>query len=231
MLVRPNRCLYAPSRLLLVRHGTIDGLSALVGRTPDVALNAQGRIEVAALGSSMSGTPLWALFTSPQPRAVQTAQAIGEARGLSPQVAPEFDEIDFGAWTGSSFLELATDERWRAFNQDRLSAAAPGGETMVQVLERVRGGLRRISALAKGRPIAIVTHAEIIRCAVIAAFGLSLNDWTHLQPAPASVTRLFVDASGTCSASLSQAESISPAGKNRTLGSSAVPLSDSPSAT
>jgi broad specificity phosphatase PhoE len=36
----------------------------------------------------------------------------------------------------------------------------------------------------------MVTHAEIIRAAVLHAMSLSLDEWPHIDVPPASVTRL-----------------------------------------
>jgi len=198
----PVMPLFAPSRILLIRHATIDGLDRIVGRTTGVTLNAVGVVEAEALAGWSAQAPLSAILCSPQPRALQTALAVARPHHLVPEPRPEFDEVDFGAWTGRAFSELSADPVWQMFNQDRCRAAAPAGESMRGVLERVTDGLAGASQTAAGEPIAIVTHAEIIRCALIAAFDLSLDDWPRFQPAPASISTLAVNRCGVRSLSV-----------------------------
>jgi broad specificity phosphatase PhoE len=65
--------------------------------------------------------------------------------------------------------------------------------------------LQLVACEAAGQPVIIVTHAEIIRCALITAFELSLSDWVHLQPDPASLTILRANRSGALSAAVNLA--------------------------
>ena len=163
----------------------------LIGRTPGVGLNPAGWLDASRMAASLDEVPLDAIFASPQPRAIDTALAISAARGMAVEVAGAFDEMDFGAWSGLPFSVLEGDLRWARYNRDRVRTRPPGGESMAQVQRRASRAAR---ALARSRPggiIAIVTHAEVIRCLLLQAMGAPLDEWSSLSIAPGSVTELL----------------------------------------
>src|SRR3546814_8252305 len=52
------------------------------------------------------------------------------------QIAEDFDEIDYGEWTGRTLDELAEVEQWRLYNTFRAGSRIPGGELMVEAQTR-----------------------------------------------------------------------------------------------
>ncbi|HET7694819.1 MAG TPA: histidine phosphatase family protein [Vicinamibacterales bacterium] len=56
------------------------------------------------------------------------------------------------------------------------------------------GSLHGLHARHPGRTIVVVTHAELIRYAVLAARKLPLERWPDVEVPPASVTILTCDA-------------------------------------
>ena len=66
----------------------------------------------------------------------------------------------------------------------------PGGETMQQAQSRALAALSRVRARFPGQPVAIVTHADIIKALLAPALGLSLDRLYRLLIDPASVSTL-----------------------------------------
>jgi broad specificity phosphatase PhoE len=100
------------------------------------------------------------------------------------------DEIDFGEWRGRSFAELDADPRWAAWNAQRGTARPPGGEAMHEAQSRV---LRWIGTLAETHgegTVVAVSHADVIKAAVLAHLGLGLDAHHRLEVAPASLSAL-----------------------------------------
>ncbi|MBV9735802.1 MAG: histidine phosphatase family protein, partial [Acidisphaera sp.] len=97
----------APTTFHLIRHATYGLIGhTLAGRTPGHALNEAGRAQAAALAASLAGRPIAAVVSSPLERARETAAPIAAGHGLAVSVDGDFNEIDFGEWTGLAFDTL-----------------------------------------------------------------------------------------------------------------------------
>lgn len=178
----------AAATLLLVRHASTEAVGQWLAGRQDVELNADGRAEAETLASLLSRTRAARLYSSPRSRALATAVTIGRPHGLEPVIVPGLDEVDFGEWTGRRFDVLADDPAWRAFNRERQLAIAPGGEPMRDVVERARRFLDNVRTSHAGDLVVAVTHADVIRCAMVALIGINLDAVARLQISPARVT-------------------------------------------
>jgi broad specificity phosphatase PhoE len=183
----------SPAVVLLVRHAHTDALGrVLAGRAPGVLLSPAGRAQAERLGRGLSGVPLAAIYTSPLERALETARSIARHQVTRLEQDHDLHEIDFGDWTGLSFVELAGLEGWREFNRRRSSATIPGGEAPIQVQERIVGAITRATAAHPGRTILMVSHGDVIRSAVLYIAGSSLDLWDRFEISPASITAIGV---------------------------------------
>ena len=182
---------------LLVRHAAHDWLGRGVpGRMPGVALNALGRQQAEALaqrlGEEVSG--LSALYSSPQQRARETVAPLAARWGLPVELANEFDEIDFGGWTGWTMAQLEADtERWRQWVEHRGTAAPPGGEPFAQVAGRTVAGIERLSALHPRQTILVLSHGDVIKAVLAAFLELSLDGLERFDIEPASLSVLVTE--------------------------------------
>lgn len=178
---------------LLVRHAAHDLLDrVLAGRMEGVPLSTAGRQQAAELARRLSRLSLSGVQSSPRERAAETAAIIAEEAGLTLEISPALDEIDFGRWTGRSFAALVQDPSWRRWNEKRGTSRPPGGESMGEAQERLLAHIANLNAGHRAGRVVMVTHAEIIRAAVLNARSLPLEAWPHIEVAPASVTILGV---------------------------------------
>jgi ribonuclease H / adenosylcobalamin/alpha-ribazole phosphatase len=174
--------------VFLVRHGSIDGMrERLIGRS-DVGLNKQGRSEAARAADACRRLGVGIVASSPRRRARETAEIIAESVGCSVEVVDAFDEVDYGLWSGKQFSELMADPEWRRFNDARDDARIPGGEQLDAVSHRISGGLQQLCDRHRQCDLVVVTHAEIIRGALLLAESRSWSSWSLYQPEPASIT-------------------------------------------
>jgi broad specificity phosphatase PhoE len=162
----------------------------LCGRMAGVRLGPDGERQAARLAHRFPLHSLDALHTSPVQRCRETAAVLEEVCGLAAIVDPAAEEVDFGAWTGRRFAALEEDSLWRSWNLDRDHAAAPGGETMRRVRARVLRLLDEMLALHPHGRVAVITHAEIVRTAVLHVLGLPMQAYDRLEIGPASITTL-----------------------------------------
>jgi len=168
-------------RLLLIRHAS----TSAVRRSAfpiDEPLNDAGRAAARELTGKLGrGDAL----CSPAARARETARAAA----LQAQVEPELRECDFGTWAGRSLADVhAADPDGAIAWMTDPHARPHGGETLAEVLVRVADWLDE-QARAGGRTIA-VTHAGVVKAAVVHALGAPAAAFWRVDVAPLHVTEL-----------------------------------------
>jgi broad specificity phosphatase PhoE len=179
---------------LLIRHGHVDAIGRrLVGRLPGITLSTSGLSEVERLRRNLA-LPLDAVYSSPLERARQTAAPLAADRNLEPMPLDGLTEVDFGDWTGLTFDELDRLPAWHLFNARRSIAPVPNGEPAAQVQTRILGVLDQLATRHAGETFAVVSHADVIRAAVLHYAAIPLDDFQRIQIDTASVTAVDVTA-------------------------------------
>jgi broad specificity phosphatase PhoE len=168
-------------RLLLVRHASTDAVRAAAFGV-DEPLDASGRAAAVALGARLPRAD--EVLVSGARRALETASLAGlVASGEAP------GECDFGRWAGKSLRELAASDEAAVREWMTDPAAAPhGGESLTAMLRRVRSWLD-LQADGSGTAVAI-THAGVVKAAVVAALDAPPLAFWRIDVAPASITEL-----------------------------------------
>lgn len=170
----------------------------LSGRAGSSPLTAEGRIQASGIAASRRLDNLDAIQASPRQRTIETASIIAQSLRLPVEIIPELDEIDFGSWSGQSFLELEEDPRWHDWNSRRSTSATPSGETMGGAIARV---IHHMEAQAEQRPCATilcVTHCDIIRGVVAHYLGLSFDNLLKFDVDPGSISTIILGPAGGC---------------------------------
>jgi broad specificity phosphatase PhoE len=168
--------------LLLVRHAPTAATRAS-SFPADEELDERGRMAAAGLAAGLPRS-LEAL-TSPSRRCRQTAGAAG----LAADVDDAIRACDFGSWTGRTLADVdAADPR--AVHEWMLDpdAAPHGGESLSLFAARIATWLDG-QAGSEGRVVAI-THAEVIKAAVVHALGAPILAFWQIDAAPLTVTEL-----------------------------------------
>src|SRR5437660_784348 len=135
------------ARLWLVRHAPVAG-SADVIHDVDAPADVSDVAAIAALRAKLP--PGAAAFSSPARRALQTAAALR----LTANPDLSLREQDFGSWTGQRHDQLARagGDEYREFWRSPAARAAPGGESFVDQIARVR---ERLATLPDGDVVLI----------------------------------------------------------------------------
>jgi len=172
-------------RLILLRHGeTESNRQRLALGREDVPLNEKGRRQAAALGSSLDGVTVSAVFSSPLRRAVETAQPLAEARGLEVQVDEDLTEMAVGELEGLTPQELR--DRYGDFLRQWFSTEAgrlrmPGGESLQDVQDRAWAAIERLRERHPEDTVAVVTHNFTIHAILCRALGLPLANFRRFR--------------------------------------------------
>jgi broad specificity phosphatase PhoE len=143
----------------------------------DEPLDPQGFARASALAGSLRGTDV--AWTSPALRATQTAAALQ----LDAVVEPALRDIDLGCWAGQSLDEVQSKAPDAVAAWTGQADAAPhGGESVIGLIERVAPWL---AAMGRDeRRIVAVTHAAVIRAAVILAIDAKPASFWRVDVAP-----------------------------------------------
>lgn len=124
-----------------------------------------GHREDAGLVQALTWAPLSAVYTSPLDRAVETAHPLAQDHGLDVRVRPALTDIDDG-----------------------------GREALGDVQQRVVDELLKLATAHQDETVAIVTHADPIRCALAAFTGVSIDDMREVEISPAHVCAIGIAA-------------------------------------
>jgi broad specificity phosphatase PhoE len=178
----------------LIRHGQTAAVGNwLAGTGTGVPLNDAGRRQIQHLAAAFRGVTLAAVVSSPLERTRETAEAIAAGRGLRVRMLAALSEFEVGDWTGRTFIELEQDPEWRRFNAARGMVRAPNGELMLAVQERIVSALIDLSAEYSDTAVAVVSHGDVIRAALMFFLGIPLDFVNRLEIMPASVSIVTLD--------------------------------------
>lgn len=164
--------------LLFIRHGQTDWNASqkVMGRQP-IPLNDAGRAQARELAGFLEGTYLAAVISSPVKRAAETAEIIAASKGLGVEFDRGLSEIDYGDWVNLSFADLVGKYGglWHKYKIDPNDVVLPGGESMRDVKKRVGRFVDKVCKRFDSGRVALVSHADIIKIALIHLFKLDLK--------------------------------------------------------
>jgi broad specificity phosphatase PhoE len=185
------------TRLLLIRHAHHDYIGrAIAGWLPGVSLSEQGNAEAAALPARLSHFPITAICSSPLERAMETAAPLVAALKLPVELRDGLRELNFGEFTGRTMVELDSDPAWHNFMLHRSTVRAPEGELMLETQARVVAELDRIRVAHANGVVAVFSHSDVIRAAVLYYLGMPVDFYDRLLIEPASVSVVDLADSG-----------------------------------
>ncbi|MFL5606782.1 MAG: histidine phosphatase family protein [Gemmatimonadaceae bacterium] len=170
-------------RLFLLRHGqtALSRANVFCGRRLDPGLTAEGLAMAEAFGQAYRDTEWRGIYSSPLTRAVATATPLGRVLGLPIQERGELAELDYGQWDGMTTEEVALRfhieyERWTA---DPAWNPPTGGETAVQLAQRMTTVIEEIDATHDDGNVLVVSHKASIRVVLCALLGVDVGRFRY----------------------------------------------------
>jgi broad specificity phosphatase PhoE len=175
-----------PTRLTLICHGATAATRS--GAFPaDEPLEERALARAAALRPAIRRADR--VWTSPALRARQTAAALGLDTAAE---EPALCDVDHGRWAGRRLEEVQAEEPENVIAWLADPDAAPhGGEALAALLRRAASWLD-VRAGDGGHGIA-VTHAAVIRAAILHALAAPASSFWRIDIAPLSLTELSHD--------------------------------------
>jgi alpha-ribazole phosphatase len=167
-----------------VRHAPSAGTPGVIHGQDDVDADLSDQAALEARRATLPEDAVW--LTSGLPRAVQTAAALGAVKCRE---VPGLMEQDFGEWNGKSWDELRSTTA-SDFWQNYTTQAPPGGESFIQMMDRVSDSIAELSHQYQGKDIIAVTHAGTIRAALAVALNLFAKSALTFQLGNLSLTEI-----------------------------------------
>lgn len=185
-------------RVFLVRHGEVINPGgpnkAVFYGGDDVPLSPLGKLEAIAAAQYLRNFSLHRVASSPLSRALFGAQQI--VQGMEANTATHsifihdgFRELNRGSWSGKTAEEIGYDMLERFNNCDLTVTPDGGGESYLQLKERVMAAYGELLNLTPpGTASALVSHLQVTRALLSDALDLPPNRMASIKIATASIT-------------------------------------------
>jgi broad specificity phosphatase PhoE len=172
------------TRVFLLRHAESANPDVFHGAESDVSLSERGRRQAEAVAPLLAAERPDVVVSSAMRRAVDTADPIARACGLTVRVEPELHERRVGALSGTPFradgVWPQTLRRWTAGDT---RYAPPGAESFDDIRARVLPVWERVTEAHAGRTLVIVAHGVVCKVLLLSVLpGLTPADWERLGP-------------------------------------------------
>lgn len=177
--------------LYLIRHAeTPWNRRGLYQGRVDVPLSRRGRLQARQLARALARSGIGAVVTSDLRRAQATARPLARRLGARLLVEPGLREMDFGRWEGLTAAEVRRRfaAEWAAYRADPVRVPAGGGESFLQLAERVSEAWQRAARQAGVPKVALVAHGASLRAIVCDLLGLPYGERRRLTVDNASIT-------------------------------------------
>ncbi len=182
------------TKIIMVRHGfSLANEAKKFAGHWDVELTELGKKQAEKAGAYFKEHPVDAIYSSDLLRAYQTAEPIGKALGLPIHKDTGLREIRAGEWEAIAFDEMAVryPKEAELWVTDIGRSGCPGGESVVELAERIVGAVRHIAEKHDGQTICITTHATPIRALCTVASGTPVEEMVKVPWAANASINVF----------------------------------------
>ena len=154
-------------KLYLIRHGETDfnKFRRWQGQV-DTPLNNTGRLQASKMHQWLirEGVELDCIYTSPLCRATETAQIINPNESKT-VVDKRLTEINMGEFDGRNEDDLIAElgqARYDQWRNQMFQVPAPGGESIFEVIQRVRHVIGDILSSSQFNRLGVVAHQGVL---------------------------------------------------------------------
>jgi broad specificity phosphatase PhoE len=187
-------------RLLLVRHGHVDGISPerFRGRR-DVPLSPQGVQQALDVAEHIAQRqrPV-VVYTSPLLRCTETASAIAAATAVDVQVLADLIDLDYGDWQWLTRDDVRRGwpdliERWDTAPQ---LVRFPHGDSLQDLIARVSNVLRMLLDRHAGDTVVVVGHDSGNRALLLQLFDQPASSFWRFTQDPCGLSDIEIARNG-----------------------------------
>ncbi len=185
--------------LILIRNGETDlNLKNVCLGATDAELNAKGLRQVQTAARIFHNSDITAIYTSPQKRAVKSADCLNKYHNLPVEILPELSERDFGHWENKSFAEIKEEfkEEYDAWLSDWVEYEIPMGESAKEANKRNVAAIKQIISENPNGSVLVVADSGAIANIMAHFLEMELSGAWHFKVNNGAVTRFLIDEDG-----------------------------------
>jgi len=183
-------------KLIIVRHaesqwnplGRYQGLL-------DPELTERGKAQAEALAYELRKEEVTRIYSSPLKRTYQTAKILSDKLGVPLYREERVIEIDHGKWSGMLVDEVKEKypEEFEMWIKEPHRIKFEGGESLEDVLNRVREFLNHVRNKHEDETVVVVSHTVPIRCMYCALLDIDLSRFWSFGCDNASYTVVLME--------------------------------------
>ena len=163
------------TRFIMIRHGfsVANDVRRFAGNF-DVELTETGKKQAKLCAEALKNEKIDAIYSSDLKRAYQTAIPTSELLGLEIIKTTRLREVYAGEWESkpTSFIEKNYPEDFNCWRNDFSHVRCTGGESIIEVYNRIVPAICEISKENDGKTVLITSHATVARSFFTYAMGL-----------------------------------------------------------
>lgn len=184
--------------VIFVRHGQSEGnlLRVFLGHT-DRNLTQLGEIQAKKTAEFLKDRKIDRIYSSDLKRAFNTAKPLADLKGIDIIKTEELREIFAGYWENISINDIKEKyvQSYNTWMSNIGRARLDGGESVIELQERIKNEVMRIVSENDNKTIVIFTHATPIRTFFSYINGKNVDEIKNLTwPTNASVSEaVFLD--------------------------------------
>lgn len=181
-------------KLIFIRHGQTDwNLQGKIQGSYDSVLNDTGIKQAMELSEKLLNLDykFSKIYTSPQKRALKTAEILSEYSNIDYFPIEDLKEINMGKWEGLSWeeVEMKYPTEYREWYLNRQYTKTPDGESYDDMLKRVLKAIKKIIA-ENNDDVVIVSHSAIIMGLQCYVTNTPFNDMLKFKTKNANITEI-----------------------------------------
>ena len=169
--------------LIMVRHGqSVTNLEKRFAGQIETPLTELGHEQAEATSRFLDSYRIDRIYSSDLSRAMDTARYTAVHQDLEIIPAKGFREINAGLWAMKQYEEILAKypESYGMWLHDFGRAHPDGGESVLELSERINVELDRVLSENRGKTVAVFTHATPVRIMGFKWFGIPLTEAERL---------------------------------------------------
>ena len=178
------------TEIILARHGeTAWNVAEVVRGRLGVELNETGQKQAALLAEYLSNLGIEALYSSPLPRALQTAETIAQHCKLEVNIEARLTDLDFGQWQGLSLQEVREKygELYLLWENSPEQIRMPDGENLGDVRKRAMAVVDSVVSKHAGKAV-LVSHRVVNKVLICGLLGMDNSHFWNIQQDACGIT-------------------------------------------
>lgn len=185
------------TRLLLTRHGHVDGINPARFRgRAELALTETGLAQAEALARRIARQ--WrpvAIYTSGLQRCVVTGAKIAGATGAPASVMDGLMDLDYGGWQMRTHDEVRAEapDAFKLWHVAPQLVRFPEGESLQDLLARTADALRAVLARHPADPVVMVGHDSVNRALLLQLLDQPLAAYWKLAQDPCCLNEVLIE--------------------------------------